>query len=1439
MKNALLLFVLILAGLSHRAFGQGWHAEIHLEVGNKIVIVENVNVSLSEFTVFDHSRSIMDLTIDGQGPLPTVMSIYVSGYSDEYHGATVELRAQYNLQGLTPCAVDRFYIATEQGDVAGSIVIYPQLEIKRSSSGCGMVSLSTQMCAGAYFWTWEVSDHALGPFLTLAEKKASIDVTALDLENLGLTGYGRKFFRVSSAPGTTSSVKVIDLPYPAPEATFVLNPPKCHKGNDGSIAITITSAFPDVIDDFIVTLSGNGIVKQEVLNNSRALLFSGVSAGSYDITIENNTNIAMYGSCSRSYLVGPLIDPEPIQLQAVSISDYNGYNIACHGDHNGFIKTEASGGTGVYRSYAWTPEVSTTSDASELSSGTYSLEVTDSNGCQSEPVSFTLSEPENLQLQLSSTGGKGGFGVSCSNQTDGVLTAVISGGVPSYRYLWGNGSTQSHLENLGIGMYTISVSDANGCTVNDAYVLTAPDPITFQLDEISGILCAGDQTGALAVHEVRNAMGAVYYKWSSGETGKDISTKSAGTYSVTVSDDQGCHAEASFVLEAPEPLTVNVLTASNYNGFAVSCHDATDGKLQAIASGGTGDNYAFTWQDGTSGETRSDLGAGTYVVTVRDMNGCEGLAKKTLTAPLPIAPVVSVASNYNGQAISCVGAADARLKASATGGVPNFHYTWNTGQSGSDLVDVPAGNYRVAITDANGCEAEASMTVANPTPMVALITDKSEYSGYGVSCNGLADGHLSCSATGGQAPYQYAWSYGGFQTADISALAAGHYEVRVTDANGCSATTETLLTEPEPIHLAIADVTPVNCFGGDDGEVVLLASGGAQQFDYSMAEDQWQLSPLFTDLSAGKHTFFARDQNGCVRTTAATLTEPEPLVIQINQIQAASCGDSSGRIDASVSGGAGGYEYQWQDAFENTLSDNATISEVPAGLYFLAVTDAHACVARQTAGVTSTNGPKLVVQEIIDATCSDSADGSARIEVTGGNGPWRFRWEDGQTEAVAASLSKGDYFVEVTDANGCTTTAKVTIGAPQKLGITLDDQVAPMCHGGCDGSLRVQGIGGSPDYHYLWEDGSIGDIRSNICAGIYDVTLLDGHGCSTQQTFTVSEPPPIVASIRVTEVPSCHDGCNGALELSADGGTGTLRYTWSTGSKDRSVASLCPGTYSVIVDDANNCQVTVSQVLENPPHESLDLGGSATVCTGQAHMLDAGAYWKSVTWSGTTGFESHERRVSLTQAGHYWLEAVSEKGCVALDTFELRTSDELLNANFLLASTASVGDTVMIIDVSWPLPDHIAWHLPVAMNRLTDFADIISGTFADAGEYDVALTATLGECRDEMVKHLVVLPPRKETNPDPMVGYKPFVIDFSLYPNPNEGSFDVSVEFREESRMVVTIWNILSMQKIETVEDHGEKAYDKHFDLRPLSSGTYTVRLDHDQGTAYLRFVVR
>jgi hypothetical protein len=174
----------------------------------------------------------------------------------------------------------------------------------------------------------------------------------------------------------------------------------------------------------------------------------------------------------------------------------------------------------------------------------------------------------------------------------------------------------------------------------------------------------------------------------------------------------------------------------------------------------------------------------------------------------------------------------------------------------------------------------------------------------------------------------------------------------------------------------------------------------------------------------------------------------------------------------------------------------------------------------------------------------------------------------------------------------------------------------------------------------------------------------------------------------------------------------------------------------------------------------------------------------------------------------------------------------LLKASFLLA-------TVVLIDISWPLPDNITWNLPQQMIRLEDYGDILYGKFDENGYYDVSLTATLGECRADITKTIRIYGDDDDIMEEGRLGHESFVKTFSLFPNPNEGLFDVEVEFLEESPMLLTVWNTLTAKKIGQMQDSGATAYLKHVDLRPLSAGPYTIRLDYSKGTKYLRFIVR
>jgi hypothetical protein len=320
--------------------------------------------------------------------------------------------------------------------------------------------------------------------------------------------------------------------------------------------------------------------------------------------------------------------------------------------------------------------------------------------------------------------------------------------------------------------------------------------------------------------------------------------------------------------------------------------------------------------------------------------------------------------------------------------------------------------------------------------------------------------------------------------------------------------------------------------------------------------------------------------------------------------------------------------------------------------------------------------------------------------------------------------------------------------------------------------------------------------------------------------------------------PTCYDGCDGALRVEALGGNGNYEYTWSTGTRDSLAQGLCVQEYSVVVSDAQACTSTNNYSVENAPQLVFDLGAPLTICVGQKHQLDAGGQWVTYNWTSNTGFTGNTQKVTIEKAGLYQVEVVNSDGCTAKDDFILQTSTDLLNAEFFLATSAVVGDTVAMVDVSWPQPGSILWEYPKAMKKILDLGEIIYGQFAEPGLYEIKLHASLGECKDEMSKTISILK-EKEDSEGGRLGYEKFVKNFELYPNPNDGSFEVSIELAEESPIVLSVWNSITSLNIGTWRDSDKSYYLKQVDLRPLGSGTYVLRLDHARGSETIRFVVR
>ena len=236
-------------------------------------------------------------------------------------------------------------------------------------------------------------------------------------------------------------------------------------------------------------------------------------------------------------------------------------------------------------------------------------------------------------------------------------------------------------------------------------------------------------------------------------------------------------------------------------------------------------------------------------------------------------------------------------------------------------------------------------------------------------------------------------------------------------------------------------------------------------------------------------------------------------------------------------------------------------------------------------------------------------------------------------------------------------------------------------------------------------------------------------------------------------------------------------------------------------------------------------------------MLDAGSSWTKYTWSSNTGVTDNSQKILIKDAGQYSVEVENQNGCKAIDTFILETSIDLLQAEFFMAAEAMVGDTIVLVDVSWPLPESIVWSYPASMVKIFDNGPVVYGKFNDEGVYEITLTAALGECRDKMVKAITILQSSNDLD-DGRLGYKEFVKSFEIYPNPNSGEFDVKIEFEEESPITLSVWNPTTSLNMGMWKDDGQRSYLQRVDLRPLQPGTYVLRLDHAKGYKSIRFIV-
>jgi hypothetical protein len=753
------------------------------------------------------------------------------------------------------------------------------------------------------------------------------------------------------------------------------------------------------------------------------------------------------------------------------------------------------------------------------------------------------------------------------------------------------------------------------------------------------ISCFGASDGHIDVTISGGSPGFTYL-WSNGATSEDLSGLSIGTYSITVTDSNGCSSNTSFLVTGPDTLSLLA------QGQDPTCYGASDGSINLIVDGGT-PPYSFNWDNAPDIQNPINLSGGTYAVTVTDFNNCTAFTVITLASP-PLIEINAVINQPN-----CEGGSTGSIGIVITGGNPGYSVLWNTGDTTTLIDGLAAGGYSVTVTDANNCVKSTSYTLQDPDGLMATGTV------HPISCAGLFDGGIDIVVSNGEAPFSYNWSNGS-NDQNQSGLGAGNYTVTISDVNACPFILMFLLEQPDSLQLTFIQ-TDVDCFGGNEGTATANVNGGNAPYTYSWNTNPVQITATATNLVAGTYTVVVTDANDCTATGSVTILAPPALVITLNKTDVDCFGENEGTATASVSGGTGPYTYSWNT---NPVQTTVTATNLVAGTYTVIVTDANDCTV--TGSVTILAPPALTMTlNQTDVDCFSGNEGTATAIVNGGTAPYTYSWNTNpvQTTATATNLVASTYTVVVTDANNCTATGSVTILAPPALAITLNKTDVD-CFGGNEGTATANVSGGTGPYTYSWDTNPVQTTvtATNLVAGTYTVIVTDANNCTATGSVTILVPPALTITLNKTDV-DCFGGNDGTATASVSGGTGPYTYSWNTNPVQTTAlaTNLVAGTYTVIVTDANDCTATGSVTVFSPTIVELTISNVDQTCIqkddGMAEVIaNGGSSPYTYQWNDLSN--TTNAKVNNLAPGTYMVTVMDAKGCTAVGIVEIDESLE-------------------------------------------------------------------------------------------------------------------------------------------------------------------------------------
>jgi gliding motility-associated-like protein len=950
----------------------------------------------------------------------------------------------------------------------------------------------------------------------------------------------------------------------------------------------------------------------------------------------------------------------------------------CYNSNNGIAwVSSVTGGTPPF-TYEWldnggNPIPGEINDTiTGLPAGNYFCRITDNDGTR-RTKTFKLIDPSVILYNEVMVDN-----IACNGADDGSISIDAVGGTGILEYSIDNGisyQSGSIYTDLGPGNYNIIVKDENNCSrLYDFNPVTINEPgiINITLDGFSNLTCSGSGDGSIDITATGGTLPYIF-KWTGPgaftSPDEDLVNLAAGNYNLVLTDANNCSENLGPVtLTQPDQLDIFIDNIQN-----ITCNGSDDGSISVTVTGGTLP-YIYSWTGPgsyTSGtEDISGLAPGIYNLQITDANGCV-----FNSAPITVAepPLLTVILN-NIINVSCSGGNNGAIYVTIAGGTLPRVISW-TGPSGftsssEDITNLRAGNYNLLVTDANACsDTLGPLSVTEPLS-ITIVTDSTS----NVSCFGGNDGSIYISVSGGTLPYRYFWSGPGLFSAtseDITGLYAGTYKLTIRDANNCiKKHVPVILTQPTWLTVSIDYINHISCFGADNGSIGITASGGTPPYSYSWTGPGSYNSTNddISNLEPGAYNLTLTDFNGCSRILGPlTINEPPALSVITNSVTNLSCfGTDDGAISVTVSGGTPAYNYSWTGPGSFT-STNEDITGLEPGNYNLTVTDSKSC-SFNIGPITITEPAEIIITTdlITDVTCNGGNDGAISVSVAGGVLPLSYAWT-GPGSFTSASeditnLSAGNYNLTVRDGTGCSSVSgPITITEPPELSAVPDSIFNITCNGDNNGSIYITVGGGVLPYTYSWTgpDSYTDEDITGLEPGIYNLEITDANGCKYYLgPVVITEPVQLsVIADSVTDI-SCFGSADGAVYVTASGGTAPYVYTWTgpggfnSGLED--ISGLEKGDYILNITDDNGCPTSLpAQTVNEPDSISVIVDPTSIFslnCFGNNNgridiTVSGGIAPYTYSWSGPGGFTSLNQDIIGLVAGNYNLLVTDANGC--------------------------------------------------------------------------------------------------------------------------------------------------------------------------------------------------